>query len=95
MNDLAAGTINRALAKHYSAYYERLIRQPLIDRRRKRSDILSDGVILLHDVIDHTASKIQEFLQKFKWEVWSHPPAQIRHQSGFQTLIWNKVLFKQ
>ncbi|GBN34458.1 hypothetical protein AVEN_68089-1 [Araneus ventricosus] len=32
----------------------------------------SDGVILLHDNI-HTARKTQEFLPKYKWEVWNHP----------------------
>ncbi|GBO01515.1 hypothetical protein AVEN_36110-1 [Araneus ventricosus] len=35
--------------------------------------MLSDGVILLHDNT-LTARKTQELLQKFKWEVWSHPP---------------------
>ncbi|GBM51795.1 hypothetical protein AVEN_4308-1 [Araneus ventricosus] len=35
--------------------------------------MLSDGVILLHDNT-HTARKTQELLQKYKWEVWSHPP---------------------
>ncbi|GBN56148.1 hypothetical protein AVEN_215299-1 [Araneus ventricosus] len=35
--------------------------------------MLSDGVILLHDNI-HTVRKTQEFLQKFKWQVWSQPP---------------------
>ncbi|GBL89514.1 hypothetical protein AVEN_87850-1 [Araneus ventricosus] len=33
--------------------------------------MLSDGIILLHDNT-HTATKTQELLQKFKWEVWSH-----------------------
>ncbi|GBN98478.1 hypothetical protein AVEN_148151-1, partial [Araneus ventricosus] len=41
--------------------------------RRKRPGMLSDGVILLHDDT-HTARETQELLQKFKWEVWSHPP---------------------
>ncbi|GBL77935.1 hypothetical protein AVEN_143266-1 [Araneus ventricosus] len=37
--------------------------------------MLSEGVILLHDNAGpHTACKTQEFLQKFKWEIWSHPP---------------------
>ncbi|GBN14191.1 hypothetical protein AVEN_129639-1, partial [Araneus ventricosus] len=35
--------------------------------------MLSDGVILLHDN-NQTARKTKELLQKFKWEVWSHPP---------------------
>ncbi|GBL88884.1 hypothetical protein AVEN_158987-1 [Araneus ventricosus] len=35
--------------------------------------MLSDDVILLHDNT-HIARKTQELLQKFKWEVWSHPP---------------------
>ncbi|GBN52052.1 hypothetical protein AVEN_68170-1 [Araneus ventricosus] len=39
--------------------------------RRKRPDMLSDGVILLHDNT-HTARKTQELLRKFKWEVYSH-----------------------
>ncbi|GBN24038.1 hypothetical protein AVEN_242398-1 [Araneus ventricosus] len=34
--------------------------------------MLSDGVILLH-VNTHVSRKTQELLQKFKWEVWSHP----------------------
>ncbi|GBN49498.1 hypothetical protein AVEN_59859-1 [Araneus ventricosus] len=34
--------------------------------------MLSDSAMLLHDNT-HTAHKIQELLQKFKWEVWSHP----------------------
>ncbi|GBN78647.1 hypothetical protein AVEN_161098-1 [Araneus ventricosus] len=34
--------------------------------------MLSDGVIFLHNNT-HTARKTQELLQKFKWEVWSHP----------------------
>ncbi|GBN39781.1 hypothetical protein AVEN_217712-1 [Araneus ventricosus] len=36
--------------------------------------MLSDGVTLLH-YNTHTARKTQKVLQKFKWEVWSHPPA--------------------
>ncbi|GBM94358.1 hypothetical protein AVEN_166711-1 [Araneus ventricosus] len=35
--------------------------------------MLSGGVILLHDNT-HTARKTKELLQKFKWEVWIHPP---------------------
>ncbi|GBL78939.1 hypothetical protein AVEN_48909-1 [Araneus ventricosus] len=35
--------------------------------------MLSDGIILLHDNT-HISRKTQEFLQKFKWEVWSHLP---------------------
>ncbi|GBM12745.1 hypothetical protein AVEN_228532-1 [Araneus ventricosus] len=35
--------------------------------------MLSDSVILLYDS-NYTARKTQEFLGKFKWEVWSHPP---------------------
>ncbi|GBM84889.1 hypothetical protein AVEN_130542-1 [Araneus ventricosus] len=35
--------------------------------------MLSDGVILLHGNT-HTARKTQELLQKFKCEIWSHPP---------------------
>ncbi|GBM35528.1 hypothetical protein AVEN_106757-1 [Araneus ventricosus] len=35
--------------------------------------MLSDGAILLHDNTQ-TARKNQELLQKFKSEVWSHPP---------------------
>ncbi|GBL93239.1 hypothetical protein AVEN_42679-2 [Araneus ventricosus] len=65
--------------------------------RHKRPIMLSDGVILLHDNT-HTVRKTQELLQKFKWKVWSHPPPiqpTFGTQSGFQTLIWNKVLFKQ
>ncbi|GBO28669.1 hypothetical protein AVEN_267907-1, partial [Araneus ventricosus] len=47
--------------------------------RRKRPGMLSDGVIRLHSNT-HTARKTQELLQKFKWEIWSHPPTvQIRH----------------
>ncbi|GBM72519.1 hypothetical protein AVEN_263464-1 [Araneus ventricosus] len=43
--------------------------------RLKRPGMLNDGVILLHDnARPHTARKTQELLQKFKWEVWSHPP---------------------
>ncbi|GBN69393.1 hypothetical protein AVEN_13375-1 [Araneus ventricosus] len=34
--------------------------------------MLSDGVILLQDNT-HIARRIQELLQKFKWEVRSHP----------------------
>ncbi|GBN51767.1 hypothetical protein AVEN_80585-1 [Araneus ventricosus] len=42
---------------------------------RKSPGMFSDGAILLHDnVKPHTARKTQELLQKFKWEVWSHPP---------------------
>ncbi|GBM97721.1 hypothetical protein AVEN_125247-1 [Araneus ventricosus] len=40
--------------------------------RRKCPDLLSDGVILLHGNT-HTANKTQEWLLKFKREVWSHP----------------------
>ncbi|GBM33226.1 hypothetical protein AVEN_28219-1 [Araneus ventricosus] len=37
--------------------------------------MLNEGVILLHDnEKPHIARKTQELLQKFKWEVWSHPP---------------------
>ncbi|GBN44996.1 hypothetical protein AVEN_258074-1 [Araneus ventricosus] len=39
--------------------------------RRKRTGILSDGVILLH-YSTYTANKTQELLRMFKWEVWSH-----------------------
>ncbi|GBN00207.1 hypothetical protein AVEN_213893-1 [Araneus ventricosus] len=47
--------------------------------RQKRPGMLSDVVILLHGNT-HTARKTQEWLRKFKWEVWIHPPtAQIRH----------------
>ncbi|GBO26340.1 hypothetical protein AVEN_235827-1 [Araneus ventricosus] len=35
--------------------------------------MLSDDVILLYDNV-HTAQETQELLQKFKWEVSSHPP---------------------
>ncbi|GBN92364.1 hypothetical protein AVEN_72419-1, partial [Araneus ventricosus] len=41
--------------------------------RRKRPCILSNDVILLYDNT-HTARKTQELLQKFKLELWSHPP---------------------
>ncbi|GBN60101.1 hypothetical protein AVEN_51095-1 [Araneus ventricosus] len=50
--------------------------------------MLSDGVILLHGNT-HTARKIQELLQNFKREVWSHPhPIQPRFgiQSGSEIL---------
>ncbi|GBM77286.1 hypothetical protein AVEN_205626-1 [Araneus ventricosus] len=41
--------------------------------------MLSDGVILLHDNT-HNASKTQELLRKFKWEVRSHSTTtQIRY----------------
>ncbi|GBO08124.1 hypothetical protein AVEN_267543-1 [Araneus ventricosus] len=40
---------------------------------RKCPDMLSDGIILLHDNARlHTARKTQELLQKFTREVWSH-----------------------
>ncbi|GBN03730.1 hypothetical protein AVEN_164036-1 [Araneus ventricosus] len=35
--------------------------------------MFSDGVIMLHDNT-HISLKTQELLQKFKLEVWSHPP---------------------
>ncbi|GBM58036.1 hypothetical protein AVEN_170643-1 [Araneus ventricosus] len=35
--------------------------------------MLNDCASLLHDNT-HTARETQELLQKFKWEVWSHPP---------------------
>ncbi|GBL63726.1 hypothetical protein AVEN_48745-1 [Araneus ventricosus] len=38
----------------------------------KCRSILNDGVIVSHDN-SHTAHKTQEFLQKFKCDVWSHP----------------------
>ncbi|GBN36599.1 hypothetical protein AVEN_185515-1 [Araneus ventricosus] len=45
--------------------------------------MLSDGVIRLHNNT-HTARKIQELLQKFKWKFWSHlPTVQIRHPIWF------------
>ncbi|GBN42174.1 hypothetical protein AVEN_37355-1 [Araneus ventricosus] len=34
--------------------------------------MLSNGFIFLHGNT-HTANKTQELLQKYKWEVWSHP----------------------
>ncbi|GBN23016.1 hypothetical protein AVEN_141954-1 [Araneus ventricosus] len=44
--------------------------------------MLSGGVILLPDNT-HTARKTQELLQKFKWEVWSHP-----HTAQIWLTIW-------
>ncbi|GBN19288.1 hypothetical protein AVEN_254249-1 [Araneus ventricosus] len=46
--------------------------------------MLSDGATLLHDNI-HTARKTQEWLRKFKWEVWSPdsaPNLDSKHLSG-------------
>ena len=41
----------------------------------KRPGKLNHGVILLHDnERPHTANTITTLLQKFKWEVLSHPP---------------------
>ncbi|GBN21017.1 hypothetical protein AVEN_145144-1, partial [Araneus ventricosus] len=45
--------------------------------RRKRTVVLSDGVILLHDNT-HIAGKTQELLRKFKWEISSHPTVHFR-----------------
>ena len=42
---------------------------------RKRPGLLNKGVILLHDNARHqTSLQTQEFLQRFKWEVWNHLP---------------------
>lgn len=48
------------------------LRTAIKQRRRGR---LSEGVILLHDnATPHTANQTKQLLQKFKWEVWPHPP---------------------
>ncbi|GBN15916.1 hypothetical protein AVEN_56355-1 [Araneus ventricosus] len=57
--------------------------------QRKRTGMLSDGVILLHDSI-HTARKIQELLRS-SGKSRANPHTD---QSGFQTLIWNKIPFR-
>ncbi|GBL88693.1 hypothetical protein AVEN_41395-1 [Araneus ventricosus] len=50
--------------------------------RLKRRSILSDGVIVSHDNT-RIARKTQEFLQKFKCDVWSHP-----HTAQIWNPIW-------
>ncbi|GIY04084.1 histone-lysine N-methyltransferase SETMAR [Caerostris darwini] len=63
-----AQTIN---ADRYCATLTRL-REAI---RRKRSGLLSEGVILLHDnARSHTAEATQELLRRFKWKMWSHSP---------------------
>ena len=43
--------------------------------RKKRSGLISTGVILLHDnATPHTAAQMREWLERYKWEVLSHPP---------------------
>ncbi|GBO37040.1 hypothetical protein AVEN_174791-1 [Araneus ventricosus] len=50
--------------------------------------MLSDGVILLlHNSRSHNPRKTQEFLQKFKWEVWSPTPPLIQPRNGRQRLF--------
>ncbi|GBN45810.1 hypothetical protein AVEN_183342-1, partial [Araneus ventricosus] len=71
--------------------------------RRKCPGMLSDDVISLYDNA-HTARETQELLQKFKWEVGSHPPlytVQIWHpiwvqntylkQDSLQKVMWKQL----
>ena len=61
-------TINSA------AYWQTLNRLHKAIKGKRRGK-LSAGVILLHDnATPHTARQISELMQRFKWEVWQHPP---------------------
>ncbi|GFV59048.1 histone-lysine N-methyltransferase SETMAR [Trichonephila clavipes] len=43
--------------------------------QNKRRDLLSSGIVLLHDnARPHTAVITREVLRKFKWDVFQHPP---------------------
>ena len=43
--------------------------------KSKRSEMLSDGIILLHDnARPHTANLVKDKLQRFGWETLQHPP---------------------
>ena len=43
--------------------------------RRKRPDLLTKGVLLLHDnARPHSANQTTATLRSFKWEVLQHPP---------------------
>ncbi|GBM74928.1 hypothetical protein AVEN_8596-1 [Araneus ventricosus] len=56
--------------------------------------MLSDGIFFLHDT--HTARKTQEFLLKFKWEVWSYTPtALIRHQNWVPNIYLEQGYFSE
>ncbi|GBM90054.1 hypothetical protein AVEN_28384-1 [Araneus ventricosus] len=64
--------------------------------RRKRPVMLSDGVILLHYNTPRLLAKLKNCCKSSSGKS-GVTPIQTRFgtQSGFQTLIWNKVLFKQ
>ena len=43
--------------------------------RRKRPGLLREGVVMLHDnATPHTTNLTRQWLQRFGWQVLSHPP---------------------
>lgn len=43
--------------------------------QNNRHDLLSSGVVFLHDnARPHAAQKTKDLLDKFKWDVFAHPP---------------------
>lgn len=57
-------------------YYQWILREKLRPAlRRRRQDLLTEGVILLHDnARPHLKTSVVEMLAKWKWEVLAHPP---------------------
>jgi hypothetical protein len=41
---------------------------------QKRPGLLTKGMLLLHDVLPHSANQTTAMLRSFKWEVIQHPP---------------------
>ncbi|KAG8291263.1 hypothetical protein J6590_064575 [Homalodisca vitripennis] len=47
--------------------------------QNKRRGVLTSGVVFVHDnARPHTAQRITELLEKFKWDVFDHPPPTAR-----------------
>ena len=57
-------------------YYQWILREKLRPAlRRRRQDLLTEGVILLHDnARPHLKTSVVEMLAKWEWEVLAHPP---------------------